>query len=74
MYHRESDEIASRVEELESIRAKLTKLGITVPVPTKLFSNNQDATFVANFVREKTENVRVMVKHIPERHNKRRTF
>lgn len=72
--------IATTVE-LEGIKALLTELGVTVPLPIQLISDNQSTTFIANnlichtklkhvamdfrFVREKTEQVSLVVKHIP---------
>jgi len=43
--------IANTVEELEVTKSILTELGVTIPSPMKLLSDNQEATFVANITQ-----------------------
>lgn len=65
--------IATTVEEVEPVRTLLTELGIDVPVPLKILSDNLGATFIAQnpvchtklkHVREKVEKGSLQVEHI----------
>lgn len=73
--------IATTTQEVEAVRLALVELGLEVPRPMVILSDNMGATFIAEnpighiklkhvvldlyFVREKVQNEEIIVKHVP---------
>lgn len=73
--------MATTTQEIKAVRSSLAELGVQVPFPMKIYTDNLGASFIAqnsiahtrlkhvvldlHFVRERTEKGEIIVEHIP---------